>query len=985
MRSIPIRKLEGELGDVANSNRAPSTPGQPTNTQAQNKTVSGVTGIRLQEEVLASNANAQTNYHPGANLTVSGASGDRLKQEYYQVRRDENRSFRHLRKMVTKRKMSFTTRTRRGEAREKEKEIADKKFESFDYDFMETTHLRHMHAGLTGSVILFDKHTEVVRWFLVILIGIILGVVAYVMTLMLQHIMDWKFKVIQDLVSKGDMEGAYGFHIAVVVLCMGFASLMANFSPVSAGSGIPVVKAYLNGNNIKGICNWETFIAKFFGVMACVTAGMPAGREGPMVHLGAIVSAGLARGESKLLPKGFSCFHFNTFDNAKDMRDFVSIGAGAGVAAAFNAPVGGILFSLEEVSSFWSGDHMYAVFIASTLASATLNMILTAQKGGKTTDDGLILFGQAGKFEEFSFTDFHYWEVAIFAVIGVLGGLLGGIFCLCNKAITIQRKRFYAYMDSKYAATASNPTPCLSSAKLRCVLTMLESMITMGVVATIFFFLPQAFSCRATNDVADSHILSEATSHGLSPIQHDCLDPVGYDPVGYVAHSDDPHMDAHHRFLSGGGGLNDHAYFNDMATLIFNPQEGVAKQLFSRSTAGYFRIEVLSTFLAVFFPCACYCYGLFVPAGLFVPSLISGAAMGRLIGELLRDGLEVDYIDPGMYALIGAGALLAGITRMTISLAVILIELTNDINFLLPILLTIAFAKTTGDYVATSIYDTHIELMGVPFLEPEPPGESAFRICQDAMKTNVVTVRVIEDLEVLKRTLSRYSHNAFPVIDPGKSGQGRTFVGIISRQVLEMLIDETKDHVQRVQEGSENPTPDPLSAVFEISEESAATPQKLAEDADSLRFAGKKSRPRTPRRQSVRSPIPVEHALADAIHLENSMDPSPFVVQESLPLSRAYRIFTRMGLRHLVVITESHIVTGILTRKDFAFGHAEPLHEIGEKTSLRYIRDSSARTANVNKYRRANSKLSDGGCIAVTSPRGSDEATIANRVRSSSF
>lgn len=858
-----------------------------------------------------------------------------------------------------------------------------------------------MHAGLTGGKILFDKQTEMVRWVLVILIGIILGAVAQVMTILLQELMHWKFKVIQDYIAKDDMNGAYLFYIILVLFCMGFASLMANLSPASAGSGIPMVKAYLNGNRIKGIIKWETFIAKFFGVVACVTAGMPAGREGPMVHLGAIVSAGLARGESHYLPSGFSCFHFNTFDNAKDMRDFVSIGAGAGVAAAFNAPVGGILFSLEEVSSFWSGKHMYMVFIACTLASATVQMMRTASAGGEVTDEGLILFGQAGNFEEFSFTDFHYWEIALFALIGVIGGILGGIFNICNKAVTHRRKAFYAGMQTKYAtSTMINPDPYWSPGKLRAVLTILESMLTMGIVATIFFWLPMAFECRHTSDVANSHILQEATAHGLSPIQHDCKG----DGVAATA---DSHADADdaHRSLSGaGGGLNDHEYFNDMATLIFNPQEGVAKQLFSRSTAGFFRIKTLAAFVAVYMPCACYCYGLFVPAGLFVPSLISGAAIGRLIGELLRQGLDIDYIDPGMYALIGAGAVLAGITRMTVSLAVILIELTNDINFLLPILLTLAFAKTTGDMLAESIYDTHMELMGVPFLEADVPEDMNFRISQDAMTTGVVTVKVIEELSVLKNTLARYSHNAFPVVDPGKSGFGRTFAGIISREVLEMLVQETDSHEERSQASAgpevviaahleDTPSKRPsLISMFNSSRSGMGSPTSsrrgAGSDSDtSLPSTPAPGTPSTPstnkreRRTSVslkptNSKTP-DHEVAESIRLENSMDPSPFVVQESLPLSRAYRLFTRMGLRHLVVISENHVVTGILTRKDFAFGHAAPMHELtAGGTSMRYVRDSSARTASVNKYKREVSKHSDGNSVGT--PGG-------NRARSSSF
>jgi hypothetical protein len=96
--------------------------------------------------------------------------------------------------------------------------------------------------------------------------------------------------------------------------------------------GIPQVKAFLNGIKVPGILRFSTFVAKVVGITLCVTAGMPAGREGPMVQAGAIIASGFARGSSKF-------FHFlptiySGFDNPRDRRDFVSMGAAAGESLA---------------------------------------------------------------------------------------------------------------------------------------------------------------------------------------------------------------------------------------------------------------------------------------------------------------------------------------------------------------------------------------------------------------------------------------------------------------------------------------------------------------------------------------------------------------------------------------------------------------------------------------------------------------------------
>ena len=82
-----------------------------------------------------------------------------------------------------------------------------------------------------------------------------------------------------------------------------------------------------------------------------VSSGLAVGKEGPMIHSGAIVAAGVSQLGSRSLHLESEAFR--DFRNDHDKRDFVSSGAGAGVAAAFGAPTGGTLFSLEEVSIVW--------------------------------------------------------------------------------------------------------------------------------------------------------------------------------------------------------------------------------------------------------------------------------------------------------------------------------------------------------------------------------------------------------------------------------------------------------------------------------------------------------------------------------------------------------------------------------------------------------------------------------------------------------
>jgi chloride channel 3/4/5 len=81
---------------------------------------------------------------------------------------------------------------------------------------------------------------------------------------------------------------------------------------------------------------------------------------------------------------------------------------------------------------------------------------------------------------------------------------------------------------------------------------------------------------------------------------------------------------------------------------------------------------------------------------------------------------ETECVTPGTYALVGAAAVLAGVTRMTVSLTVIMFELTGALTYILPIMITVMVSKTVGDQISRGgIYDKIIKLKNYPFLSEE--------------------------------------------------------------------------------------------------------------------------------------------------------------------------------------------------------------------------------------------------------------------------
>jgi chloride channel 7 len=163
-----------------------------------------------------------------------------------------------------------------------------------------------------------------------------------------------------------------------VVVSLGYAAvagMLCMVEPQAAGSGIPQIKAYLNGVNLHKTVRVRTLILKSVGMVFSVASGLPIGKEGPMIHAGAIVGAAMSQGRGMLFGIDTSWTKYQDLRNDCAKRDFVTIGAAAGVAAAFNAPIGGIMFTLEEGATFWSATLTFRCFFCAMITELTINLI----------------------------------------------------------------------------------------------------------------------------------------------------------------------------------------------------------------------------------------------------------------------------------------------------------------------------------------------------------------------------------------------------------------------------------------------------------------------------------------------------------------------------------------------------------------------------------------------------------------------------------
>ena len=130
--------------------------------------------------------------------------------------------------------------------------------------------------------------------------------------------------------------------------------LARRFAPEVAGDGVPEAVAALEVHS--GRMRGRVIPLKILATAATVGTGGSAGREGPIVQIGAAVGSVISR-------------RFNLGED--QVRSLVAAGAGAGIGAAFNAPIAGMLFALEVILSSFAARHMSAIVIASITAAVT--------------------------------------------------------------------------------------------------------------------------------------------------------------------------------------------------------------------------------------------------------------------------------------------------------------------------------------------------------------------------------------------------------------------------------------------------------------------------------------------------------------------------------------------------------------------------------------------------------------------------------------
>lgn len=664
--------------------------------------------------------------------------------------------------------------------------------------------------------------------------GICIGIMGYFVYFLTTILTKYKFDTCNDYIENDQWSSAF---FAFMFLCLFYAFLagiLCWIEPSAASSGIPEIKSYLNGINLNKVVRIRVLIAKVFGMCLSVAAGLPLGKEGPMIHSGSIVGAAVSQGKTITFGFDTSWTKFQDLRNDRSKRDFVTFGAAAGVAAAFNAPIGGILFTLEEGASFWSTTLTFRAFFCAMMTELTLSLFYSGFQLGTHNGYGLFAFGLFNDFGGYS-----TYELFIFAGMGVAGGIFGAFFNYLNKQASLYREKYSDVMWKRFT----------------------ELLILTLVMALISFVLPLMWDLCTPIPTNTADWTSQEVDLLDSLVQFQC---------------DDNH-------------------YNQLASLYFAPADTAMQQLYHfKEVDGTpyttFDTGALLLFFFPYFFMAAITSGTLCPAGLFVPTLLAGAAYGRVVGHILNILAPGFVTDSGSYALIGAASVLGGMSRMTIAGTIIILEACGNSAYLLPLMVTFAAARYTGNAFNQPMYDMQITLKELPFLEGalKTLGLLNYHPIVEIMAQPVITLSEINKVSTVHHILSTKSHNGFPVVN--KNGHLK---GFILRKTLCNII-KLKAFSTPISKGDDGTV-------------------QLSQPATVFHDTMERNYPHYPKIEDISLTASDMNCWLD---VRPYMDTAPYTINSSASLQRCYRFFRTMGLRHLVVLDEDHRVVGIITRKD---------------------------------------------------------------------
>uniref|UniRef100_UPI00358DDC14 H(+)/Cl(-) exchange transporter 4-like isoform X2 n=1 Tax=Myxine glutinosa TaxID=7769 RepID=UPI00358DDC14 len=634
---------------------------------------------------------------------------------------------------------------------------------------------------------------------------------------------NWADFVIGQPEGPGSYILNYVVYVGVAVVFSGLAvMLVRSFAPYACSSGMPEIKTILGGFVIREYLGAWTLLVKAVTLVLAVSSGLSLGKEGPLVHVACCCGHVFA----SLFPK------FR--NNDAQQRQLFSAAVAAGVSVAFGAPMGGVLFSLEEVSSYFPPRTLWRAFYVALVAAFILRAI------NPFGDARLVLFYVSER------GTWRLPELAAFVALGAFGGIWGVIFTRANIAWCRCRKN-----------TRLGHYP------------IAEVVIVALITAAVSY--PNPFM-RGGSAQLVSELFTDCSPLRASPLC-DYL-PVDNNSTSVTTTITPAMLSSHVTPGNSISGMSASSPFTTVLAKTISPTVSPTNE--HRAGPGvYNAIGQLALALVFKMATTIITFGIKVPTGLFMPSMAVGAVAGRLLGIWVEQ-LSVshprmlpfsawcapgaDCIAPGLYAIVGAAACLGGVTRMTVSLVVIMFELTGGLEYIVPLMAAVMTSKWVADaFGREGIYEAHIRLNSYPFLSNKDPpplpclaGDMMQQTPDRSHSPTLVTlVQEGLTLQDVQDIVSNSRHNGFPIVVAPESA---LIVGFVLKRHLNLAIGATAN-------GN------------------------------------------------------AETGAANVLKLQSIVDFSPVTVTDETSMDIVVEVFCKLGIRHTLV-THNGQLLGIITKKD---------------------------------------------------------------------
>lgn len=317
-------------------------------------------------------------------------------------------------------------------------------------------------------------------------------------------------------------------------------------------------------------------------------------------------------------------------------------------------------------------------------------------------------------------------------------------------------------------------------------------------------------------------------------------------------------------------------YYNGLASLFFNTNDDAIRNLFSSGTEKEFHMSTLFVFFIAIYCLGLVTYGIAVPSGLFIPVILAGATYGRIVGTLLG---PISDLDPGLFALLGAASFLGGTMRMTVSVCVILLELTNDLLMLPLVMLVLLISKTIADSFNKGVYDQIVVMKGLPFMEAHAEPYMRHLVASDVVSGPLISFSGVERVGNIVQALRITGHNGFPVLDEPPISEAPELVGIVLRSHLLVLLKGKGFMKEKVKTSGSFVLR--RFGAFDFAKPGSGKGLKI-EDLDFT-----------------------DEEMDMYVDLHPITNTSPYTVVETMSLAKAAVLFRALGLRHLLVVPKT--------------------------------------------------------------------------------